>query len=288
MNGARVAFSVTSTLISTLLVAACIATPSLAQKRRKDVPQAPLPSAVVNASKAFLTNGGGNDLAYDEFYSEMKQWGKYKIVGSPEEADIIVELAFHVEHGGTAVWSSTNSYDGTTQVHSAQIVDPQLTLTVYDAKSKNSLWSTVDHRRLAGLEKNREKETINSAGRLVEELKTRADLAEVSHDQRADAPPPSASHVPVQQQPTPAPTAHPPVAISSQPDKALGTLSVTSSPDGAEIFIDSIGYGHTPAIVKIAAGKHSIQLVTQGYKDWISDLELKENSIVNVTAKFEK
>jgi len=54
----------------------------VAQKRRKDVPPAPLPSAVVNAKKVFLTNGGGSDLAYDAFYSEMKQWGNYKIVGS--------------------------------------------------------------------------------------------------------------------------------------------------------------------------------------------------------------
>ena len=129
----------------------------MAQKRRKDVPPAPLPSAVVNAKKVFLTNGGGSDLAYDAFYSEMKQWGNYKIVGSPDEADIIVELAYHVEHGGTAVWSSTNSYDGSTQVHSAQILDPQLTLTIYDDKSKNSLWSTIDHRRIARLEKSRGK-----------------------------------------------------------------------------------------------------------------------------------
>ncbi|MGA2607946.1 MAG: hypothetical protein ABSH01_10890 [Terriglobia bacterium] len=145
-------------------------------KNRKDVPPAPLPAVIVNARKVFLTNGGGSDLAYDAFYSEMKGWGKYQIVGSPDEADLIIELAYRVEHGGTRVWSSTNTYDGTTHVHSAQIVDPQLALTIYDAKTKNSLWSTIDHRRLARREKNREKETINSAERLVEELKNRANI----------------------------------------------------------------------------------------------------------------
>ena len=126
---------------------------AIAGKRRKDVPIAPLPTVIANAKRVFLTNGGGSDLAYDAFYSEMKQWGKYEIVGSPEEADVIVELAYRVEHGGTRVWSSTNTYNGTTNVHSAQIVDPQLVMTIYDAKSKNSLWSTVDHRRLARREK---------------------------------------------------------------------------------------------------------------------------------------
>ena len=108
-----------------------------AAKNRKDVPPAPLPAVVTNAKKIFLSNGGGSNLAYDSFYSEMKQWGKYEIVGSPEEADLIVELAYRVERGGTRVWSSTNTYDGTTQVHSAQIVDPELTLTIFDAKTKN-------------------------------------------------------------------------------------------------------------------------------------------------------
>jgi hypothetical protein len=147
-----------------------------AAKSRKDVPAAPLPGAIVKAQKVFLTNGGGSELAYDAFYSEMKQWGKYQIVGSPDEADIIVELAYRVEQGGTRVWSSTNTYTGATQVHSAQIVDPQLVLTIYDAKTKNSLWSATDHRRLARREKNREKETINSAQRLVNDLRLRVDI----------------------------------------------------------------------------------------------------------------
>jgi len=142
-------------------------------KSKKDIPPAPLPTAIVNAKKVFLANGGGSDLAYDAFYSEMKKWGRYEIVGSPDDADVIIELAYRIEKGGTRVWSSTNSSDGTTQVHSAQIVDPQLTLTIYDAKTKNSLWSTTDHRRLARLEKNREKETINSADRLVDDLRAR-------------------------------------------------------------------------------------------------------------------
>ncbi len=151
---------------------------AVAGKTRKDIPPAPLPSVIVNAKKVFLTNGGGSDLAYDTFYSEMKSWGKYQIVGSPDEADLIVEISYHVEHGGTRVWSTSNSYDGTTRVHSAQIVDPQLVLTIYDAKTKNSLWQTIDHRRLARREKNREKETVNSAQRLVDELKTRASISQ--------------------------------------------------------------------------------------------------------------
>jgi len=147
-------------------------------KNRKDVPQAPLPAVIANAKTVFLTNGGGSNLAYDAFYASMKQWGKYRIVGSPEEADLIVELKYWVEHDGTDVSSYTNTYTGKTQITSSEIIDPQLKLAIYDAKSKNSLWSAIDHRQLARREKNREKETIKSAERLVDQLKARVSLSQ--------------------------------------------------------------------------------------------------------------
>jgi hypothetical protein len=147
--------------------------PLLFAKTRKDIPPAPLPTAIVNAHKVFLSNKGGSDLAFDAFYQAMKGWGKYELVGSPNDADLIVELSYEVVQEGPRVWSTTNTYNNTTQVHSRQVTDPELILTIYDAKTRNSLWSTIDHRRLAALQKNREKEMINSAERLVEELRSR-------------------------------------------------------------------------------------------------------------------
>jgi hypothetical protein len=125
-----------------LIIVLCLFSliPVLSAKTRKDVPPAPLPTAIVNAHKVFLSNKGGSDLAYDAFYQSMKSWGKFQIVGSPDDAELIVELSYEVVHGGTRVWSSTNTYNNTTQIHSAQIIDPQLILTIYDARTKNSLW----------------------------------------------------------------------------------------------------------------------------------------------------
>jgi hypothetical protein len=161
-------------LVVVLCFLAFVSSNAEGQRTRKDIPAAPLPGEIVNAQRIFLSNGGGSDLAYDAFYSAMKTWGRYRIVGSPDDADLIIELAYRVVDKGTRVWSSTNTYNGATDVHSRQMTDPQLVLTIYDAKTKNSLWATIDHRRLARLEKNREKETINSAERLVDELRTRA------------------------------------------------------------------------------------------------------------------
>jgi hypothetical protein len=73
-----------------LALGAILFSPSLAgaKDKKKDVPVAPLPTVIVNAKKIFLSNGGGSNLAYDAFYSKMKEWGKYEIVGSPETADL--------------------------------------------------------------------------------------------------------------------------------------------------------------------------------------------------------
>jgi len=77
-------------------------------------------------------------------------------------------------------------------------------------------------------------------------------------------------------------------AGSAEPTESVGTVSVTSSPDGAEIFIDSVGKGHAPAILKLKPGEHSVQLVLQGYKDWASQMIVTADSIVNVTGDLEK
>ena len=163
-------------VLSACIVCVLLSSQPAPGKDKKKVPTAPLPAVIVNAKKIFLSNGGGSNLAYDAFYSKVTEWGKYEVVGSPDEAELIVELAYRVDKGGTRVWSSTNTYNNTTQVRSSQIVDPQLVLTIYDSKTKNSLWSQTDHTRLARRKKNREKETINSAQRIVDDLKTRASI----------------------------------------------------------------------------------------------------------------
>jgi len=71
-------------------------------------------------------------------------------------------------------------------------------------------------------------------------------------------------------------------------ENAEGTLSISSDPTGADIFVDSVGHGHTPAIVKLKPGKHHIQLVAAGYKDSVNEIDLKAGASVTVVGKLEK
>jgi len=46
--------------------------------------------------------------------------------------------------------------------------------------------------------------------------------------------------------------------------KALGSLTVTSSPVGAEVFVDGVLRAKTPASILVSAGKHDLEVRTSG------------------------
>jgi hypothetical protein len=67
-------------------------------------PAAPLPAQFVSAKRVFVANGAGDndpgiskytlgpDGLYNQFYADVKAIGRYEMVASPAEADIVLEL----------------------------------------------------------------------------------------------------------------------------------------------------------------------------------------------------
>jgi hypothetical protein len=79
---------------------------SLAQKPASAAPAAPIPAQILTAKKIFIANAGaiemdedaphfsgGPDRAYDEIYSALTNWGRYQIVSSPADADLLLEIS---------------------------------------------------------------------------------------------------------------------------------------------------------------------------------------------------
>src|SRR5215469_15560699 len=102
----------------------------------RDVSSVPAPTAIRDAKKVFLTNSRTYGLAYDAFYSAIESWGRYQIVGSRDEADLVVELAYRVGQGRT--WLHDEDYDR----HHPLLATT--TLTIFDARSNKWLWWAVD------------------------------------------------------------------------------------------------------------------------------------------------
>jgi hypothetical protein len=85
-----------------------LAGPVFAQSKTADVPAAPLPAQILSASKVFISYAGGENLetpfalvfsgrsdrVYNDFYAAMKQWGRYELVSTPADADVILQIGF--------------------------------------------------------------------------------------------------------------------------------------------------------------------------------------------------
>jgi hypothetical protein len=70
--------------------------------------------------------------------------------------------------------------------------------------------------------------------------------------------------------------------------KETGTLSVTSEPNGAEVYIDNEFAGNTPCKLTVDAGKHTIKVTAKDHKDWSRDMAIREGSEMTVNAGLEK
>jgi PEGA domain-containing protein/trypsin-like peptidase len=66
--------------------------------------------------------------------------------------------------------------------------------------------------------------------------------------------------------------------------EAVGTVSITSDPDGAEIFVDDKFHGNTPATLKLPAGSHAVVLKFPGHADWRRALEILKSSKTSLKA----
>jgi PEGA domain len=69
---------------------------------------------------------------------------------------------------------------------------------------------------------------------------------------------------------------------------APGTVAVTSVPDGADVYADGAFVGNCPATLKLSAGKHTVRVSMNGYKEWNRDLTVENGSDVKLTANLEK
>ena len=67
-----------------------------------------------------------------------------------------------------------------------------------------------------------------------------------------------------------------------------GDVTVTSTPDSADVFVDGTFKGNTPSTLKLTAGKHMVRVTSAGYKDWEREIDVTAGSEVKLNAKLEK
>jgi PEGA domain-containing protein len=77
-------------------------------------------------------------------------------------------------------------------------------------------------------------------------------------------------------------------AAPSAPAGEIGTVSLTTNPDGADVYVDGQFYGNSPATLKLKPGKHTIGVKLAAYKDWSREISTDAGSEAHLTAALEK
>ena len=85
------------------------------------------------------------------------------------------------------------------------------------------------------------------------------------------------------EEPTPVAT-----AAAATPAETPEALSISSTPDGADVYLDGALVGNAPATLKLRSGKHTVSVKMAGYKDWSRDVSADSGTEAHLTAALEK
>jgi hypothetical protein len=146
-----------------ILVGSCLAAIAQSASAQASVPPAPVPPQITTAKTVFVANGGadsnmsnlwkdlgGRDIAYNQFYAGMKTWGRYQLVPSPEQADLVLEIRFRYALGPSM----------------------ELQLTIMDAKTHFTLWRVAEYVQNAARQATLRKNFATTIAALVNDMKS--------------------------------------------------------------------------------------------------------------------
>jgi hypothetical protein len=107
---------------------------------------APVPSLLLSAKKVFISNAGADsglfphpfsgdpDRAYNVFYANVVSWGRYQIVATPAEADLVFELQLMAPSGPSNADKTKGASDPL----------PMVRLVIYDRPTHYVLWALTE------------------------------------------------------------------------------------------------------------------------------------------------
>ena len=151
-------------------------------RAQQTTPAAPVPSQIQQAQTIFLTNSGSDPnfpidatKAYNDIYAALQTWGRYKLVNSPEQADLVFQLR--------SIAPITDVSGNRGGVYS--VTSPAFQLTILDPKSNIALWTITSPVNITGKNQVLARWVSISETNLVSRVKVVADQS-LSPDETAD------------------------------------------------------------------------------------------------------
>ena len=130
-------------------------------------PPAPIPTQILAGSKVFISNPESvpivkvPDLTYNEFYAEMKAWGRYTLVSNPADADLIFEVLV-----ATTRIDNTSFFIG-----GGATGKPIIRMVIIDPKTHVTLWGLSENLEVAARDSAGRKNFDKAMSSLMDDLK---------------------------------------------------------------------------------------------------------------------
>jgi hypothetical protein len=86
----------------------------------------------------------------------------------------------------------------------------------------------------------------------------------------------------------PSMTAQPSLVPVNAVSPVKGTVTVSSVPDGAEVYVDNNFVGNAPATLKLLPGQHTVTVQQNGYQAWTKQISVFGDSEANLKASLAK
>jgi len=170
-----------STFIFSLVITTALPlVPFVDGQKSTDVLPAPLPVQITRGKTVFISNAGGDtnylysggpDRLYNQFYAAIQGWGRYLLVASPGEADLVLAISFSNQFVGD---KDPRGNGPSSPLAGRSLTDPQIRLTVLDPGTRVTLWTFTEHVQVAALQGNRDKNFDQALAALVNDVRNAA------------------------------------------------------------------------------------------------------------------
>jgi PEGA domain/PDZ domain len=180
-----------------------------------------------------------------------------------------------------ASWSNgSGSYASTS--HASSTRGLEASIMIIDAKSKDIVWAYEVHKSSHGalalgtLAARGKQSVAEACAKHLKEFIEKDESGKGNASSSVVITP--IAHNPADQTSPSSPTRTPTLPSQSQPS-VLSTVSLSSTPAGADILVDDEFAGNTPSTINIPAGKHIVTVRKSGYQDWVRSMNFYTGSI---------
>jgi hypothetical protein len=149
------------------------ASPSSASAPEKKRPVMQTPSVrLTSARTVLIARTRGGDIPYDVIRTTIDGWGRFTLVKSTEQADLVIEVASSGGNSDVRVSSTMGTSARTGQPESGSsssrdLSAAEVSLTVFDGANKRVLWHGTETAKYAMKQKARENNLVEASEKLA-------------------------------------------------------------------------------------------------------------------------